>query len=234
MHQIQIQTDQGRSIPWAPHANAGFACAIVDGETITGATLTIGASDYRISPALLWAFHATGRDGLSTFAENYAQCGFLDAIASAVRDVRNHHHCSDCAVDWEDRWSCEVDDDCPGCGTSHSPLSSDVLIDIELDADGIYQLVRVDDDGVEAIDASCPLLSDFAFDGDSPSPTEVAVGAGADADTDAAIAAMRECLYKVETQLLLSPHGIDALMSRVMLADVERCSAIATAAFGPR
>ncbi|MBK9496583.1 MAG: hypothetical protein IPO08_19170 [Xanthomonadales bacterium] len=234
MHQIQIQTDQGRSIPWTPHENAGIACAIVDGETITGATLTIGASDYRISPALLWAFHATGRDGLSTFAENYAQCGFLDAIASAVRDVRNHHHCSDCAVDWEDRWSCEVDDDCPGCGTSHSPLSSDVLIDIELDADGIYQLVRVDDDGVEAIDASCPLLSDFAFDGDSPSPTEVAVGAGADADTDAAIAAMRECLYKVETQLLLSPHGIDALMSRVMLADVERCSAIATAAFGPR
>lgn len=234
MHQFVIQTDQGRSIPWTPHENAGIACAIVDGETITGATLTICASAYRISPALLMAFHATGRDGGSTFDVNFFLTGFLDAIASVVREVRNHHHCTHCEVDWEDRWSCEVDDDCPGCGTSHSPLSSDVLIDIELDADGIYQLVRADDDGVAAIDASCPLLSDFVFDGDSPSPTEVAVGAGADVDTDAAIAAMRECLYKVETQLLISPHGIDALMSRVMLADVERCSAIATAAFGPR
>ena len=76
MHQIQIQTDQGRSIPWTPHENAGIACAIVDGETITGATLTICASAYRISPALLMAFHATGRDGGSMFDVNFFSQGF--------------------------------------------------------------------------------------------------------------------------------------------------------------
>jgi len=36
---------------------------------------------------------------------------------------RNAYHC-DCGDHWDDSWSCQCDDDCPGCGESIEPESS--------------------------------------------------------------------------------------------------------------
>lgn len=47
--------------------------------------------------------------------------------ASAAR-FRNSYYCEACGTDWEDEWSCEVDDDCPKCGERHiSPHESEEL-----------------------------------------------------------------------------------------------------------
>jgi hypothetical protein len=31
----------------------------------------------------------------------------------------NHYECPRCDCAWSDAWSCQVDDDCPGCGLRH-------------------------------------------------------------------------------------------------------------------
>ncbi|MFN3582762.1 hypothetical protein [Phenylobacterium sp.] len=33
----------------------------------------------------------------------------------------------DCGTTWHDEWSCEVDDECPSCGTDCSPTDSEEL-----------------------------------------------------------------------------------------------------------
>lgn len=40
----------------------------------------------------------------------------------------NTYSCDECGVEWEDEWSCEVDDDCPCCGSAITPSRSDRLI----------------------------------------------------------------------------------------------------------
>ena len=37
----------------------------------------------------------------------------------------NYYCCSDCEIEWDDEWSCQCDDECPGCGKSYSPYESD-------------------------------------------------------------------------------------------------------------
>ena len=50
-----------------------------------------------------------------------------EAAKEEERTFRNHYHCSDCDVSWDDEWSCACDDKCPECGTSYSPVSSEVV-----------------------------------------------------------------------------------------------------------
>jgi len=39
--------------------------------------------------------------------------------------LTNHYTCPECGTDWQDEWSCAVDDDCPNCGARHiSPHES--------------------------------------------------------------------------------------------------------------
>jgi len=41
----------------------------------------------------------------------------------------NHYTCYRCCEHWTDVWECQVDDDCPHCGTRHcSPVESEALI----------------------------------------------------------------------------------------------------------
>lgn len=38
----------------------------------------------------------------------------------------NYYRCPECEHEWEDEWSCQVDDDCPECGARHiSPYDSE-------------------------------------------------------------------------------------------------------------
>jgi hypothetical protein len=39
----------------------------------------------------------------------------------------NHYRCGSCKRRWTDEWSCTCDDDCPSCGATNSPVSSDEL-----------------------------------------------------------------------------------------------------------
>jgi hypothetical protein len=40
----------------------------------------------------------------------------------------NHYKCDRCGEEWQDEWSCMVDDDCPACGARHmSPHHSEEL-----------------------------------------------------------------------------------------------------------
>lgn len=32
------------------------------------------------------------------------------------RHFTNHYRCPECGEEWEDRWSCACNDECPGCG----------------------------------------------------------------------------------------------------------------------
>lgn len=34
------------------------------------------------------------------------------------------YRCTDCDVEWEDEWSCEVDGECDKCGTLWTPYES--------------------------------------------------------------------------------------------------------------
>jgi hypothetical protein len=38
--------------------------------------------------------------------------------------VRSFYRCGNCNLAWNDVWSCEVDDDCPACGSKHWPAVS--------------------------------------------------------------------------------------------------------------
>lgn len=43
----------------------------------------------------------------------------------------NHYRCEECNVDWSDEWDATCDDECPECGVSYTPVSSDDLPDEE-------------------------------------------------------------------------------------------------------
>lgn len=46
------------------------------------------------------------------------------------RKLVNYYTCPQCGYYWEDEWDCEVDDDCPKCGTRHiSPVKSEDITD---------------------------------------------------------------------------------------------------------
>jgi len=50
--------------------------------------------------------------------------------ANNVHRWRNYYRCPACSTEWEDTWSCQVDDDCPDCGHRHiSPYDSDDILD---------------------------------------------------------------------------------------------------------
>ncbi|GAN97733.1 hypothetical protein Geu3261_0240_008 [Komagataeibacter europaeus NBRC 3261] len=33
--------------------------------------------------------------------------------------LENFYRCSDCHEEWVEPWECEIDEDCPHCGTRH-------------------------------------------------------------------------------------------------------------------
>jgi len=37
----------------------------------------------------------------------------------------NYYACAECGTEWDDRWSCACDDECPSCGTDMTPYDSD-------------------------------------------------------------------------------------------------------------
>jgi hypothetical protein len=42
----------------------------------------------------------------------------------------NHYKCPECEHEWSGEWDCQVDDDCPNCGTRHiSPTRSEETSD---------------------------------------------------------------------------------------------------------
>lgn len=43
---------------------------------------------------------------------------------------RNFYNCPECATEWEDHWSCMVDDDCPAC--KERSISPDDAEEIEI------------------------------------------------------------------------------------------------------
>ena len=56
---------------------------------------------------------------------------------------RNHYHCGDCGIDWEDEWSCCCDDECPECGSRHwSPEASEDLTEVVWETDRGFTLMR--------------------------------------------------------------------------------------------
>lgn len=36
----------------------------------------------------------------------------------------NYYHCEYCLTDWEDTWTCQCNDECPGCGKEIEPYNS--------------------------------------------------------------------------------------------------------------
>lgn len=44
----------------------------------------------------------------------------------AHNGVINSYTCL-CGAQWGDEWDCEVDDDCPECGTTCSPETSEII-----------------------------------------------------------------------------------------------------------
>lgn len=40
---------------------------------------------------------------------------------------RNHYHCDDCDVEWQDDWSCMCNDRCPSCNKEIEPYESEDL-----------------------------------------------------------------------------------------------------------
>lgn len=53
---------------------------------------------------------------------------FSGIYANEERWLENAYHCEDCNESWTDYWYCEVDDDCPGCGVTYTPESSELLL----------------------------------------------------------------------------------------------------------
>ena len=39
----------------------------------------------------------------------------------------NHYECDGCGTRWTDRWACQVDDECPKCGSDTSPHTSEEI-----------------------------------------------------------------------------------------------------------
>ncbi|MBU0801397.1 MAG: hypothetical protein KKA05_10420, partial [Alphaproteobacteria bacterium] len=57
----------------------------------------------------------------------------------------NKYEC-DCGTEWSDGWACTVDDDCPTCGTSTSPTSSEDQTADVIDGDAdLARMVKLDD-----------------------------------------------------------------------------------------
>ena len=70
----------------------------------------------------------------------------------------NFYRCSECGGTWHDDWSATCDDDCPHCGARHmSPCDSDDLSVIVEgpDDDGVYTVMRSDDDAEHSPDYQC-------------------------------------------------------------------------------
>lgn len=40
----------------------------------------------------------------------------------------NHYECKTCQQVWHDLWSCMCDDECPVCGTPHTPTTSQEIV----------------------------------------------------------------------------------------------------------
>ncbi|HEV2530937.1 hypothetical protein [Phenylobacterium sp.] len=47
-----------------------------------------------------------------------------EAFEADGRWLINSYECP-CGCAWDDEWACEVDDDCPSCGTTCSPSESE-------------------------------------------------------------------------------------------------------------
>lgn len=41
--------------------------------------------------------------------------------------ILNRYRCEGCAHEWADAWSCVVDDGCPYCGVTMTPLQSEEI-----------------------------------------------------------------------------------------------------------
>jgi hypothetical protein len=62
---------------------------------------------------------------------------------------RNWYECKDCGCNWYNVWDCEVDDDCPGCGSKHcTPYKTEAITPTgETDsASGRKPVIIMDDD----------------------------------------------------------------------------------------
>lgn len=224
--QLVVHTDHGRDIPWDPKTDCRPAVSPIEGETIVGATLLLPTrlQSHRLSAALLLAIHDAQGFTAEAFVTDVASCGIVNAFQAVVGSMRNHYDCSTCGAVWDDLWSCASDDDCPECGSTCTPHCSDVLTDVDQDGNGVFHLRRQDAEGHLTNDLTRPLLAQIAREVETPSEDA----------KQSAILAMRDCLFKVETQLVFATNGIDQAMVPVMLAAVTECSALATKTFGPR
>lgn len=51
----------------------------------------------------------------------------------------NAYRCGDCQEEWTDDWSCQCDDNCPNCGTSVSPETSDWIGPIDAQSIAMWE-----------------------------------------------------------------------------------------------
>lgn len=59
---------------------------------------------------------------IDTLADDWD--GPTDTDGAPCRFI-NHYTCADCGEEWQDQWSCGCDDDCPACGTTMTPHTSE-------------------------------------------------------------------------------------------------------------
>lgn len=64
-----------------------------------------------------------------------------DAIKSALNEVENLYVHEECATEWTDTHSCEVDNECPACGCDCTPVRSDWLA-VADEKDGVWRYYR--------------------------------------------------------------------------------------------
>ncbi len=82
----------------------------------------------------------------------------------------NSYECERCSTEWEDEWSCEVDDECPACGAGdHCPSESIDLSEIIVECVAEFIVLQSPDSAEHAPDyiefgkfATRPLAEDFA------------------------------------------------------------------------
>jgi hypothetical protein len=65
------------------------------------------------------------------------------SLAAQVEIFKNAYEHKECGTSWNDTWSCGCDDECPKCGTSISPETSNPVRILDQDSRGVWDLITM-------------------------------------------------------------------------------------------
>lgn len=63
--------------------------------------------------------------------EECGLCGETHPVSEGITHFENHYHCTDCDVEWQDSWCCQVDSECPECHKDWTPFNEDGVVVVE-------------------------------------------------------------------------------------------------------